>query len=353
MRQNFLVLSSLIFIELLTVSSLQAAARDKSVVRKSNRLTNEPSGVISFEKTMIDFGTVKRGEKLRATFNFKNKGQGPLTIQGIQAACDCTTSESIKGKLYSPGERGTIEVVFDTKDYSGRISKALTVITNERSMSDRTLVVAATVNSEITASPPLADFGDVILKQSPEQIIRIKGNMKQELRVERVKFNQDNLDVSYRKEGRDFIVSIKLKSNAPIGFFKDTIWIKNNSTALPDMQIPVRATIRGEIGLTPAYVEFGSVPASQKSTRKIILNSPTPFDITDNHIEMNVNGSKTTLASNLLKVEVARKSKNEKNVTLELKNPGSQPGSVHGKITLETSNPQQKSLTFDFYAFFR
>jgi hypothetical protein len=129
--------------------------------------------------------------------------------------------------------------------------------------------------------------------------------------------------------------------------------VKNNSSALPDMPIPIRATIRGEISMNPAYVEFGSVSPSEKSLRQISLTSATKFDITSNRVEMNVNGSKSSTGADLIKVEVSQSAKNEKKVKLELKNPGNQPGSVHGKITLETSNPQQKNLTFDFYAFFR
>jgi hypothetical protein len=353
MRHHFSVLATLLFFGLSIAPQLDAATRERSTSKKSNKLTNEPAGVISFEKPVVDFGTVKRGQKLTAVFQFKNVGQGPLTIQGIQAACDCTTPESVKGKLYSPGDRGSIEVIFDTKDYSGRVSKAITVITNERSMPDRTLTIAATVNSEINATPPLADFGEVVLNQSTEQVIRVKGNMKNELRIDKIRFNQELFDVSYRKEAQEFIISIKLKPNIPIGFIKDTIWVKNNSSALPDMPIPVRATIRGEIAMSPAYVEFGSVPASEKSLRQISITSDSAFDITSNRVEMNVNGAKTNVGADLMKVEVTKTTKNEKKVKLELKNPGNQPGSVHGKITLETSNPQQKSLTFDFYAFFR
>lgn len=353
MATRHLLLTALTISTLSFNASSWAATRERSSAKKSNKLTNEPAGVISFEKPIVDFGTVKRGQKLTATFQFKNIGQGVLTIQGIQAACDCTTSESVKGKSYGPGELGSIDVIFDTKDYTGRVSKAITVITNERSMSDRTLTIAATVNSEINATPPLADFGEVVLNQSPEQVIRIKGNMKNDLRIEKIRFNQDYLEVNYRKENQDFVVTLKLKPNAPIGFFKDTIWIKNNSSALPDMPIPVRATIRGEIALSPAYVEFGSVSASEKSQRLISLTSASAFDITSNRVEMNVNGAKTSIGSDILRIEVNKNSKNEKKVKLELKNPGNQPGSVHGKITLETSNPQQKNLTFDFYAFFR
>jgi Protein of unknown function (DUF1573) len=320
---------------------------------KSNKFTNEPSGVISFDKPHFDFGTIKRGQKLSAVFTFTNIGKGPLTIQGVQASCDCTTVTPTKGKVFQPAETGSIEVLFDSRDYSGKITKALTVITNEQSMSDRTLSVTATVNSEIDANPPLADFGEIVANKLAQQTIRVKGNMATELKIEKLRYNEEFLDVGYTKEGQNFVIYVKLKATVPIGFFKDTIWVQNNSTALPEMPIPVRATIQGQIGVAPAYVEFGSIATTEKSSRQMALTSLEGFDVTSNIIELNLNGVKSDEGQHLLQIRVAPADKNAKKISLELQNPGGKSGSVHGKVTLQTTNPQQKNVTFDFYAFFR
>jgi hypothetical protein len=330
-----------------------AAPRVTAPTGKNNKLTNEPVGVISFEKPIMDFGIVKRGAKLSAKFNFQNTGKGPLTIQGVQASCDCTTVEAAKGKSFGPGETGSLEVSFDTTDYSGKVTKAITVITNERSMPDRTLTLTATVNSDVDAIPPLADFGDVVLNQTPQSKIRLKNNMKTEFKVEKIRYNEEFLDVGYTKEGHEFTIYVKLKPTVPIGFYKDTIWVKNNSSSLPEMPIPVRATIRGQIAATPAYIEFGSVAVSEKSSRQISLTAVEGFDITSNTVELNVNGGKIDEGQSLMRVSITPANKNGKKVNLELMNPGNKSGSVHGKVTLLTTNPQQKNLTVDFYAFFR
>jgi hypothetical protein len=342
-----------IMLTLLSNSAALSASRSSSTTGKNNKLTNEPAGIISFEKPVIDFGIVKRGTKLSGTFSFQNTGKGPLTIQGVQASCDCTTVEAAKGKQFGPGESGSIEVAFDTTDYSGKVTKAITVITNERSMPDRTLTLTATVNSDVDANPPLADFGDVVLNQTPQQKIRVKNNMKGELKVEKIRYNEEFMDVGYTKEGKEFTIYVKLKPTIPIGFYKDTIWVKNNSPALPEMPIPVRATIRGQIAATPAYIEFGSIAVSEKSSRQISLTALEGFDITSNSIELNVNGGKIDEGQSLMRVSVTPADKNGKKVSLELMNPGNKSGSVHGKVSLQTTNPQQKNLTVDFYAFFR
>lgn len=348
--QTILVLIS---VESLVSTAFAAKTRGENDSNKNNRLTNEPSGVLSFEKPTIDFGTVNRGQKMSAVFTFTNIGKGPLIIQGVQSSCDCTTVSPQKGKVFGPNETGTIEVVFDSKDYSGKVTKALTVISNERSMSDRTLSVTATVNSELDATPPLADFGKVIPNQLSQQTIHLKNKMKSELKIEKLRYNAEFLDVGYTKEGSDYVIYVKLKPSAPIGFFKETIWVENNSTALPEMPIPVRATIEAQIAATPAYIEFGSIAVTEKSARQVALLSLEGFDVTSNLIELNLNGLKSDDGQALMAVRVAPANKNSKNISLELMNPGGKSGNVHGKITLLTTNPQQKNVTLDFYAFFR
>ena len=345
-------------VPLLAVATSYSAAfgakkPEENAGNRSNKLTNEPAGVISFQNSMTDFGTVNRGQKMSTTFTFVNIGKGPLAIQGVQASCDCTTVTPTKGKIFGPGETGTIEVNFDSKDYTGKVTKALTVITNERSMSDRTLSITATVNSELDAAPPLADFGTVSPNNLAQQTIRVKNRMKTELKIEKLRYNGEFLDVGYAKEGADYVIYVKLKPTAPIGFFKETIWVENNSTALPDLPIPVRATIENQIAAAPAYVEFGSIAATKKSARQVALSSLNGFDVTSNSIELNLNGVKSEQGINLMQIILTPANKNSKNMTLELQNPGGKSGNVHGKITLLTTNPQQKNVTLDFYAFFR
>lgn len=328
------------------VSSMgSAAGRDKT--------SNELTGTIKFDAVVKDFGSVRRGEKLTAKFPYTNSGAGPLIIQGIQASCDCTTVETAKGKSLAPGEAGMIEIVFDTTDYSGRVTKAVTVITNERPMPDRTLTVSALVNSDISAEPPLVDFGDVVMNQTPQQTIHIKNSMKGELKIEKLRYNEEALDIGYKKEGKDWVLHVKLKPTVAIGFLKDTIYVKNNSPALPEMPIPVRASIKGPIAYAPAYIEFGSISHSDKSMRQVDLTAVEAFDITSNRVELLVNGTKVEGAEKLMKVSVVPAERNGKKISLDLANPGTTPGSVHGKVFLDTNNPQQKTLTIDFYAFFR
>jgi len=81
-------------------------------------------GKIKFEKHSYNFGDVYRGERLSHRFTFTNVGEGSLAIHGVYAACGCTVVNFEKGKKYAPGESGFVEVLLDTTDFSGKLTKA-------------------------------------------------------------------------------------------------------------------------------------------------------------------------------------------------------------------------------------
>src|SRR5688500_6358953 len=43
--------------------------------------------------SLVDIGTIKRGEQKSITFRFKNTGDKPLIVQNVLAGCGCTVPE--------------------------------------------------------------------------------------------------------------------------------------------------------------------------------------------------------------------------------------------------------------------
>ena len=301
-----------------------------------------------------DFGRVTRGAKLTTRFQFSNVGKGPLVVHGVHASCGCTAAETTKGREYAPGDSGSIEVTFDSTDFAGRVSKTVTVMTNEKNLPDRTLTVLATVVAEFEANPPMVDFGEVASTDGAARTIVIKTLPgAPQFRVEKLNFNTNILDVSHRIEGGLVYLDVKLKKDAPAGFVRETIRVANNSRTLRELPVPVRGTIRGNIELAPRYVEFGAIAPSDKSTRTIVLKAQKDFEVLAIKPELNINGSRIEDASQLVKVNASNTDKQKRQVSIDLINAAGQAGSVHGKLVMDTSDPQQKQVVVDFYAFFR
>ncbi len=99
---------------------------------------------IKFKSLSLDFGEAVSGRTLDITYEFENAGSAPLVIKNIVPACGCTTAE-LKKKEYAPGEKGTIVAKFNTSGYSGRISKTITVASNDPDAPDIRLTLSGTV----------------------------------------------------------------------------------------------------------------------------------------------------------------------------------------------------------------
>ena len=86
---------------------------------------------ISFEKTVIDYGTVNKGDNGVREFVFKNSGNAPLIISNVKSTCGCTIPKKPE-KPILPGESEKIQVKYDTKRV-GFIRKSITVSSNAAS----------------------------------------------------------------------------------------------------------------------------------------------------------------------------------------------------------------------------
>jgi len=93
----------------------------------STDVANAP--VISFTEDTYDFAKIKEGEKVKHTFEFTNTGKSPLILSDVQAGCGCTTPKFDK-KPVNPGEKGTIEIGFNSSGQKGVQHKIITVFSN-------------------------------------------------------------------------------------------------------------------------------------------------------------------------------------------------------------------------------
>lgn len=129
MRTLFLI--SLLFS--ITLFSCKSSSRTKATTSVEPPSTaNEIQGPkMSWDRTMVDFGDVKKGEKRETTYQFQNIGNESLTID-IATSCHCTTLDYPQGQEIAPGKGGVFKVIFDSaeKEKSG-IQDITIVLKNE------------------------------------------------------------------------------------------------------------------------------------------------------------------------------------------------------------------------------
>jgi len=82
-----------------------------------------------FEEEVKDFGKITQGESVKTIFKFRNVGKSNLIISSAQGSCGCTVPQWPKEPI-KPGEKGEIEVVFNSEGKSGLQNKTITLVAN-------------------------------------------------------------------------------------------------------------------------------------------------------------------------------------------------------------------------------
>lgn len=105
-------------------------------------LNNNP--VMFFQETQHDFGTLQEGKVVDYTFNFVNKGEAQLIIRDVKTSCGCTAA-LVSSDTIGVGKEGTLKVQLDTKNHVGKMSRRITIYSNDPSNPDMVLTIFADV----------------------------------------------------------------------------------------------------------------------------------------------------------------------------------------------------------------
>ena len=119
-----LFLGTIALIALSCTGGNRSDAGDSSI----NISSGSNAGII-FKEYEHNFGKVVEGEKIAYVFTFENNGTSDLVIVSASTTCGCTVPKYDTNPI-SPGDGGTLEVIFDTSGRSGMQTKTITVKSN-------------------------------------------------------------------------------------------------------------------------------------------------------------------------------------------------------------------------------
>ncbi|OON70864.1 DUF1573 domain-containing protein [Hymenobacter sp. CRA2] len=102
---------------------------DNPNVTAETAAPNPNAPVMTFAEAEYNFGDIKPGDVVKHTFAFTNTGKSPLLIDNAQASCGCTVPVWPKDPI-APGQKGNIEVQFDSHGKSGMQNKTVTIMAN-------------------------------------------------------------------------------------------------------------------------------------------------------------------------------------------------------------------------------
>jgi hypothetical protein len=237
-----------------------------------------------FEELTKDFGSVPRGPTLTHHFRLVNRTAKPVNIHNVRVSCGCTQATILKRTL-QPGEESAIQVTMDTRRFSGVKTVTLFVQFDRPSWEEVRLWVQANSRDDVSVAPDMLALGLAKRGSSPQASVTITFHGNRQSRILDVHCDSNYVLTSLQPVRRpdgdlSYLLTAKLRSDAPVGKWYTDLWVRTNSTMLPRVRVPLTVEIESALSVSPMMVMLGQVKVGSQAERKVIVRGIKPFRIT-------------------------------------------------------------------------
>ncbi|MGC9091652.1 MAG: DUF1573 domain-containing protein [Bacteroidota bacterium] len=145
--------------------------------------------------TSVDFGSVQRGDTLRRPIKILNAGTDTLIISNVQPSCGCTAT-LLSDNIIPPNDSGSLEVSFDATHYKGKVTKSVTISSNDPTNPRLIFSFSVYVTVNVDVVPEYLVFANVKKGSTVSQNIKIINRSKSVLRIKSVDNRIEGLSIS-------------------------------------------------------------------------------------------------------------------------------------------------------------
>ena len=261
-----------------------ASTTTASAAPKANEKVGTPK--ISIDPMVKDAGTVAKGERIESVFLVKNTGTMDLVISDARPSCGCTVASF--DRTVKPGQSGKITASVDTKNFTGPITKTVSVVSNDPETPQVALTIKAVVKPYVEVAPQefvrfSAIKGDVasqdlILFSSEKDFQPTVADASQPYVKAQISPAADKEKLE-GKTGAQYKLHVTLERSAPVGVLNAPIHVKTGVAKQPDLEVRVSGIVRDRISVTPASIVFGNfTPGKDVISRNVIFTNNKPGD---------------------------------------------------------------------------
>lgn len=322
--------ASISFISLIVVGYSAGAAAEKGPLAKVSVAEH-------------DFGRVMQGQKVTHEFSIQNTGDEDLILQRISPSCGCTAA-AVASTTIKPGTKENVRVTFNTAGMYGNKSKIVSVLTNSRENPEVTLKMKGAVVRGITASPERLVFGEI--SQGASETVRTKEvsiavteGMDRE--VSQVTSGSKFVRVVPLEElGRAKRYAVTIGEDAPKGPLRERLVVAFKSPSQAPVNVPITATILGDLQLTPATVSFGIVSGAEPIERRVKFENASSKSVAITAVKT----SHEAVTASMVDIEPGKRG-----VLVVRLDPLKVTGDLRATVAISTDHPEQDKLTVSVY----
>ncbi len=290
-----------------------------------------------------NFGTVSQGQKVEHEFIVRNDGDADLVIQRIAPSCGCTAA-AMSATAVKPGQSEKIKVTFNTAGFYGGKTKSVSVLTNSRNQSEFVLTLRGTIERHVSVTPERLDFGDIAADTSQPLRTRefaVEVAEGADRQVTNVRSLSKYLSVQAQgSQGRTQKYSVTLLPDAPRGEFRDRVLIEFKNPEHSSINVPVNASVLGDVRLIPSTVSFGIISGEQVMERRVRFENNSNQDV----VVLEVKSSHPAVTASILPVAEGKRS-----VLVINLDPKKVSGDLRTSLEVKTSHPDEKVIALNVF----
>lgn len=200
---------------------------------------------ITFPNSPWAFGEMLQKEKVNHHFEVQNTGTDTLFISRVKPACGCTSAPLTKDVI-APGESIWLDVTFNSKKFSGAITKKITVFSNDPNNPRSTITFTANVQTNRTliavVNEPV-DLGSLVPDQSGQSTILLTNLGTEPYRLRLAAWPKGWMQTSWKEKvidpGDTLQMSIGTSAVPPLGKFETSITFEVEGSEKTRMSLPL------------------------------------------------------------------------------------------------------------------
>jgi len=244
---------------------------------------------ITTDPARIDLGRLKQDITATAEVQVRNTGTQPVDLIGTSADCGCTVA-TLKTKTLAPGEGTALGISVQTRNYQGIVHRTVRVQTSAGEITVPVdMTVIAYEHWTITPWTVVMPAGQKAAESIAHATLNYTGNGKATLG--KITCTPEYLEIRTSSEdGRQFDLSFKKRSDAPVGNLSIKVALETSDTTDPRVSLNVflsntdgvdSAATAGSpapkvaLRIVPTTILLPTVTVGQRSTREITLQGWT------------------------------------------------------------------------------
>ena len=194
------------------------------------------------------FGTIPQGKKVPHNFVIRNSGDAPLQIKEVSVSCGCTAAKP-SSSLIAPGKSAEIQVVFDSSNFTGRVQKSVSLVTNAGKTPNYTFYLDGTIVEVLQVSTHQLSLGPVKPGVPKQASITVTNRDANKVRLLSVSLTSNTLQIkpvirkSELKPGESGSIELTITPRPDAKVMSGYLHIMTDCARKKEIIIPVYASL--------------------------------------------------------------------------------------------------------------